>query len=71
MSKITVSKDPNVNWKNDKIQFARFISEAEAAGAFTTEILRIMMDSMDLDIKQVISIIDRASAQWDNIKSST
>lgn len=70
--KIKVSKNPNVNWKNDENQFARFIAEAEAAGAFDDEILRAMSESMDLDIvPYLVQIIDRAQAKWDKIKEQT
>lgn len=68
----TVSKDPNVNWANDENQFARFIAEAEANGAFEdNEIFHRMADSMDLEISQIHEIIERAQKKWDKIKSQT
>jgi len=66
-----VSKNPNVNWKNNAIQFARFIAEAEAAGAFTEELIKEMCLSMDLTPLEIAEIIDRAQEEWDKIKDDT
>ena len=68
MPKITVSKDPNKNWANNAIQFPRFIEEAQAAGAFTPEVLDAMALSMDLDRKQVEELMDRAATLWEDVK---
>lgn len=58
-------------WKNNRIQFPRFIGEAQAAGAFTTEVLKDMATSMDLEVEQVCEILERACDEWDNIKART
>jgi len=55
-------------WNNDSLQFPRFIAEAEAAGAFKPSIIRNMAESMDLQEKDVVELIDRAQAKWDYFK---
>jgi len=56
--------------KNKKyIQFVRLIAEAEAAGAFTPEVLEQMSEDIDLPIKDICLIIDDAHAEFDEIKS--
>lgn len=51
-------------WDDNTKQFPRFIAEAEAAGAFTPEVLSMMAESMDLDADEVCEIIDRAQETW-------
>ena len=69
---LKVSKNPNKNWENNSIQFARLIAEAEAAGAFNSSmVMQDLSDSMDLTIPQVCEIIDRAQKEWDKIKAKT
>lgn len=58
-------------WKDNSIQFPRFIAEAEAAGAFTYPVLSDMADSMNLTVREVTEIIDRAQAEWEKIKKKT
>lgn len=41
------------NWDNDAIQFPRLIEEAQAAGAFTPQVIADMADSMDLGVDNV------------------
>lgn len=65
------SKDPNVNWHRDDIQFARLIAELEAAGAFTREVMHELCVSMDLEVRNVRELVDRAQAHWDWIKEKT
>lgn len=59
-------KRPN-NWKNNQIQFPRFIAELEAAGGITPEIAQAMCESMDLTPAELYEIVDRAQAEWDKI----
>jgi hypothetical protein len=54
-------------WKNNNIQFPRFIAEAEAAGAFTPEVAQSMADSMDLTVDEVYELVDRAQVEWEKI----
>ena len=49
------------NWDNNAIQFPRLIEEAQAAGAFTPEVIKSMADSMDLTIYQVQVLMERDS----------
>lgn len=66
-----VSKSPTTNWNNDLIQFARFIEEAQAAGAFTPEVLQAMRDSMDLKPGEPEMIMERARVFWEFIKTGS
>lgn len=59
------------NWSNDAIQFPRLIEEAQAAGAFTDDVVSAMADSMDLQPAQVNELIDRARKAWDAIVAVT
>ena len=52
-------------WSVDCIQFARFIAECEANGVFSGQAMNSVAESMDLELSQVISIIDRAQNRWD------
>ena len=58
-------------WTDNSIQFPRFIAEAQMAGAFTPEILRLMAESMDLESEQVNELLERACAEWDVIVGRT
>jgi hypothetical protein len=69
LNKIPQVGSPDENWNNDAIQFPRFIAEAEAAGAFTNEVIKEMRDSMDLNLQQLLEILERAQRTWDNIKA--
>jgi hypothetical protein len=58
------------NWENNSIQFPRLIEEAQAAGAFTTEVIAEMADSMDLETHEVHELLVRAQRAWEQIKYS-
>lgn len=61
-----VSDDPNTNWENNYLQFARLISECNAVGAiYITEEL---CEVMNLSPNQVGEIIERAQYSWDKIQ---
>lgn len=66
-----VSKNPDVNWRNDDIQFPRLIAEMEAMGAFQKPLLYDLSASMDLTPNEVLEIVDRAQNKWDKIKEKT
>lgn len=68
MSKIKVSKDPNKNWDNNEIQFARFIVEAEMSGGLDLDTIDIMARSMDLSFNETTEILNRAKKVWDDVK---
>lgn len=58
-------------WLNDDIQFPRLIAEAEAAGAFTTDVIGAMASSMDLSVDEVLELLERAGGKWDAIVFGT
>lgn len=55
------------SWDDNSKQFPRLIAEAEAAGAFTPEVLDAMAESMDLTPEDICEIIDRAQETWELI----
>lgn len=62
--------DPQTNWANDGIQFARLIAElyetmhlAEGAGAVDD-----LSETMNLTTDQVLEIIERARQVWNEVK---
>jgi len=63
-----VSQDPNVNWANDAIQFPRLISELQAVGAFTSQVMIDLRDAMDLNDVEILALVDRADRTWETIK---
>lgn len=58
-----------VNWYNPAVQCPRFLWEADAAGAFTPEVLAAMAASMDLQPWEVQWQIQRAIDMFESIKS--
>lgn len=62
---------PNENFANNDIQFPRLISELQAAGAFTPEIVKALEDSMDLGEAIIFEIVERADTVWEDVKSRT
>jgi len=65
-------RDPNPNpfWHNDELQFRRLIAEVEAAGGFTPELLKTLQTEMDLSEAELLSLIDRAQAAFDEGKTN-
>lgn len=57
------------NWERDDMQFPRVIEEAQAAGAFTEEVLDAMCASMDLERPDLEGLLDRARVVWEDLKS--
>lgn len=70
MHKIAISKDPNKNWKNNDIQFARLLSELKTTG-LTPRQYHIIEDSTGLNTHQINEILDRADHQWEIIRQET
>lgn len=56
-------------WEDNSIQFPRLIEEAQAAGAFTPEVIRDMCASMDLEQTDLLDLLERAQVVWDDIKA--
>ena len=66
-----VSRDPVVNWANDAIQFPRLIAEMEAVGAFTDgRRMSELEEAMDLEQEDIMELVARAQAAWDDIKDT-
>jgi hypothetical protein len=63
-----IAKDPQKNWENDEIQFPRLIEEAQAAGAFTAEVIDDMAKAMDLPHEDIEELLERAADKWEAIK---
>lgn len=59
------------NWSNNSIQFPRFLEEAQAAGAFTAEVIMLMADSMSLEREDVYEVLERARVVWEELKAQT
>lgn len=69
---VVVSKDPNSNWNDDLIQFARFIAELEASGNFQDMgYVHETLESMDLAPESMDELLERAQKYWDSIKKDT
>ncbi|HET6285744.1 MAG TPA: hypothetical protein VFG15_03200 [Amycolatopsis sp.] len=54
-------------WTNDSVQFARLLSELEAAGGFEGAMVSSLVTSMDLSESEVIELKDRAVRLWDEV----
>ena len=56
-------------WEDNSIQFPRLIAEAEAAGLWGDSVshVELIAESMDLEVKEVFEIIERAQTVWDKI----
>jgi|OpeIllAssembly_1097287.scaffolds.fasta_scaffold159531_2 hypothetical protein len=66
---IPISTNPDVNWRNNDIQFPRLIAEMEAAGIFAQPgVLVNLAKEMDLTVDDICFLIDRAQQTWDSIK---
>lgn len=56
-------------WNNNLIQFARFIEEAQATGAFTKKVIKDMATSMDLEVRDIHEIMERARIAFEKQKA--
>jgi hypothetical protein len=65
-----ISKNSDINWQNDDIQFPRLLAEIRAIG-LKVEQYRQLRQSMDLSVKQIDEILERAELSWQSIKDST
>lgn len=57
-------------WLNDAIQFPRLLAEIHAMGLHEDQIESLATE-MDLPIGAVYELLDRATEEWDRIKSNT
>jgi hypothetical protein len=62
------SDDREVNWKRNDIQFARLISELNAAAAFDAQTMAYLSTSMGLTEEQIGELVDRAEEDWEWVK---
>jgi hypothetical protein len=63
---IGISDDPDTNWNNNYLQFARLLSECVATGTIT--ITDELCDSMDLTYEEIGEILERAQSAFDEVK---
>ena len=56
-------------WEVDMLQFARLIEETQAAGGFTTEVLDTLVESMDLEMDDIVYILERARIIFETHKA--
>ena len=59
----------DVIWNDDSIQFPRLLAEVYAL--ITLEFVKELCHSMDLEAHQVIELFNRATQEFDRIKSRT
>jgi hypothetical protein len=57
-------------WFDNSKQFPRVIEEAQAAGAFTEEVIAEMCDSMDLEPAEIQELLARAMHEWEKAKEA-
>ena len=57
------------NWENNAIQFPRLIAEINANVKFTDKQWTYLEKSMDLSRYEIAELFDRASDEWEKIKS--
>ena len=56
-----ISNTPKRLWDDDKVQFARLVSELEGGGAFDDDMLIHLNVSMDLTNDDIFNIVNRAA----------
>lgn len=56
-------------WEDDKLQFARLISEIQSVGGFDAELIHALAESMDLKITDIHELMERAEAVFEEEKS--
>jgi hypothetical protein len=71
LSSVEPPSDPDTNWANDGIQFARLIAEMEETGHMDTAVVRDLAQSMDVTHEHIDEIVKRAQQVWDEIKAQT
>lgn len=58
------------NWQNDKLQFARLISEIESAGGFTEKLCETLCNEMDIDMNELDELVTRAQQCYENFNAT-
>lgn len=57
-----------MTWNNNRIQFARLISEIYANVEFTEPDWQMLEDSMDLTREEILGLFERADEEWQSVK---
>jgi hypothetical protein len=65
---LNVETEPAL-WDNDLVQFARLISEMQAEGCFTAEVMAKLVNATDLSALDICALIDRADVVFQQTKS--
>jgi hypothetical protein len=60
-----IAAQPNA-WGNDHLQFARLLSELNAAGGISYQAITDVTTSMDFEVADFFEILDRASEAYDD-----
>lgn len=66
--KIRLSRNSNLNWRNDAIQFPRLLAEMMSTIEFTTRQREDLCETMDLEWSEVLELFDRADLVWQAVK---
>lgn len=61
----------NILWNDNRLQFARLISELQVAGAFTNEVITALEEATDLSKDEIFELIERADKTFELAKLST
>ena len=61
--------DPDTNWDNDHLQFARLLAEALAVDAI--KVSKALCVTMDLRKEQINEVLDRARSAWEDVVART
>ena len=66
-----VSSDPNVNWRNNAIQFPRLLAEIAAIVPLSRKATIALCESMDISERELNELLDRAQDTWARIVRAT
>ena len=66
--RLILSKDPDINWSDNLIQFARLLAELHALGLGKGS-WTALAGAMDLEVDQVEALFGRAQTVWDKLKA--
>jgi hypothetical protein len=61
---------PEERWADNQIQFMRLLGECASALELTPTQMATLCEVMDLEEHQVLELLERAQAAWDQYKAS-
>jgi hypothetical protein len=61
----------NDNWNNNAIQFPRLLAEINACVDIGKHDMAELCMSMDLSVREIHELFDRAEEEWQRIKEET